>query len=88
MFLPLTIKGGPYISNKCGHQSSKFPKQEPTKFFTEDKAKIISDKVNAGHEINSQTLQKEIIKDLEINSYKDAMLKEPNRERDLVPMEE
>ena len=87
-FLPLTIKGGPYISNKCGNKSSKFPKQEPTKFFTEDKTKITSDKVNARHEINSHTIQKEIIKDLEIKSYKDAMLKEPDRKRDLVPMEE
>ena len=86
--MPLTIKGGPYISNKCGKKSSKFPKEEPTTFFTEDKAKIISDKVNARHEINGHTIQKEIIKDLEINSYKDAMLKEPNRKRDLVPMEE
>ena len=37
---------------------------------------------------NSHTFQKDIIKDLEINSYKYAMLKEPDRKRDLVPMEE
>ena len=87
--MPLTIKGGPYISNKCENKkSSRFPKYKLTKFFTEDKAKIISNKVSARHEINSHTTQKEIIKDLEVNSYKDAMLKEPDRKKDLVPMEE
>ena len=88
--MSLTIKGGPYISNKCenNYKSSKFPQYKLTKFSTEDKAKIISNKVNARHEIDSHTTQKEIIKDLEVNSYKDAMLKEPNRKRDLVPMEE
>ena len=87
--MPLTIKGGSYISSKCeDNKSSKFPKPKPTKFFTEDKAKVISNKVNTGHEINSHTIQKGIIKDLEVNPCKDAMLKEPNRKRDLVPMEE
>ena len=88
MFLPLTIKGCPYISSKCKNKSNKFPKHEPATFFTQDKAEIISNKVNARHEINSHTIQKEIIKDLEINSYKDAMLKEPDRKGDLVSMEE
>ena len=87
--MPLTIKGGHYISNKCeNNKSSKFPKYKHTKFFTEDKAKIISNKVNARHEINSHTTQKEIIKDFEVDSYKVAMLKEPNWKKDLVPMEE
>ena len=50
------MKGAPYINNKCeDNKSSKFPKYKLTKFFTEDKAKIISNKVNARHEINSHT---------------------------------
>ena len=57
-------------------------------FFTEDKAKTVSNKVNARHEINSHTTQKNLIKDLEVNSYKDAMLKDPDSKKNLVPMEE
>ena len=81
--MPLTIKGGPYISsNYANNRSKEFPKYKPTIFSTEDKAKIISNK------LSSHTIQKEIIKGLEVNSYKDVMLKEPNRKKDLVPMEE
>ena len=79
--MPLTIKGGSYISSKHEDNNEKFnksPKYKPTRLVTEDKAKIISDKVNTRHEINSHTIQKEIIKDLDISSYKDAMLKEAN----------
>ena len=43
--------------------------------------------MNTGHEIHSHTIQKNI-KDLKVNPYEDAMLKESNRKRDLVPMEE
>ena len=87
--MPLTIKGGPYISsNYANNKSKEFPKYKPTKLPTEDKAKIISNKVNAAHEINSHITQKEIIKGLEVNSYENVMLKEPNRKKDLVPMEE
>ena len=82
-FLPLTIKGGPYISsNYANNKPKEFPKYKPTKLSTEDKAKIISNKVNARHEINSHTIQKEIIKDLEVNSYKNVMLKDPNRKKE------
>ena len=90
MFLPLTIKGGSYISSKCegNNNSNKLPRDKPTRFVTEDKAKTISNKVNARHEVHSHTIQKEMIKDLKINSYKNAMLKESDRKRDLVPMEE
>ena len=81
--MPFTIKDGPYISsNYANNKSKEFPKFKPAKFSTEDKAKSISDKVN------SHTTQKEIIKDLKVNSYKDVMLKETNRKKDLVPMEE
>ena len=88
--MPLTIKGGSYISSKCEDNKenfSKLTKYKPTKFITKGKAKTISNKANAGHEINGQTIQKGN-KDIEVNCYKDAMLKEPNRKRDLVPMEE
>ena len=88
--MPLTIKGGSYISSKHEDNNDKFnksPKYKPTRFVTEDKAKTISNEANAGHEIHSHTIQKDI-KDLEVNTYKDAMLKESNRKRDLVPMEE
>ena len=88
--MPLTIKGGSYISSKLedNNNSSKVLKYKPANLVTEDKAKTISNKVNARHEINSHTIQKEIIEDVEVNSYKDAMIKEPDRKKDLVPMEE
>ena len=60
---------------------------KPTTFITEDEAKTIFNKANAGHERNGHTIQKDI-KGLELNPYKDAMLKESNRKGDLVPMEE
>ena len=88
--MPPTIKGGSYISNKHEDKNenfSKLPKYKPNRFFTEDKAKTVSSKANAGHEINGHTIQKDI-KGLEVNPYKDAMLKESNRKGDLVPMEE
>ena len=88
--MPLTIKGGSYISNKCEDKNenfSKLTKYKPNRFFTEDKAKTISSKAIAGCEINGHTIQKDI-KGLEVNPYKDAMLKESNRNGDLVPMEE
>ena len=89
MFLPLTIKGGFYISSKCegNEKFNKSPKYKPTRFAMEDKAKTISNEANARHEIHNHTIQKNI-KDLEVNPYKDAMLKESDRKRDLVPMEE
>ena len=88
--MPLTVKCGPYISNKHegnNENFSKLPKHKPTRFITEDKAKTISNKANARHEINGHTIQKGI-KDIEVNTYKDAMLKESDRKRGLVPMEE
>ena len=44
--------------------------------------------MNARQKIDSHTIQKEIILNLEVNSYKNAMLNEYNRKRDPVPMEE
>ena len=87
--MPLTIKGGPYSSSKCiNNKSKEFPTYKPTKSSTEDKAKVTSSRVNASNEINNHTTQKEIIKDLKINSYKDAMLKESDKKKDLALMEE
>ena len=88
--MPLTIKGGSYISSKYegNDNSNRLPKYKPTRLVTKDKAKTTSNKVNARHEVHRNTIQKEIIKDLEVNSYKDTMLKESDRKRDLVPMEE
>ena len=86
--MPLTIKGGSYISSKCEDNNenlSKLTKYKPTRFITEDKAKTISNKANAGHEINGHMLQKGI-KDIEVYPYMGAMLKESNSKR--VPMEE
>ena len=81
--MPLTIKGGPCSSSKCVNNST-----ECTKSSTEDKVKITSNRVNASNEISNHTTQKEIIKDLEINSYKEIMLNEPNKNKDQTPMEE
>ena len=102
--MPLKIKGGSYIRNSKDRNSSKFhiesskcensksnskiPKLKPAKIFTEDQAKIICNKVNARQKIDSHTIQKERISNLEVNSYKDAMLKEPDRKGNPVPMEE
>ena len=87
--MPLTIKGGPYSSSKCINNNSKeFPTYKSTKSSIEDKAKITSNRVNDSNEINNHTTQKEIIKDLEINSYKEVMLNEPDKNKDQTPMEE
>ena len=103
-FLPLKIKDGSYIrNNKDGNSSkshiesskcensksnSKIPKLKPTKILTEDQAKIICNEVNARQKIGSHTNKKEMISNLEVNSYKDAMLKESNRKRAPVTMGE
>ena len=44
--------------------------------------------MNVRQKIDSHTIQKEMISNLEVNSYKNAMLKESDRKRDPVPMEE
>ena len=67
---------------------SKIPKLKPIKILTEDQDKIICNKVNARQKIDSYTIQNEMISNLEVNSYKNAMLKESDRKRDPVPMEE
>ena len=87
--MPLTIKCGPYSSSKCiNNKSKEFPTYKPTKSSTEDKAKVISSRVNASNKINNHTTQEGIIKDLEINSYKDVMLRKPGKKKILAPMEE
>ena len=78
--MPLTIKGGP-----CSSSSSKCVN---TNSSNEDAIKITFSRANAGNEINNHTTQKEVLKDLEVNPYKEAILKEPNKNKDQVPMEE
>ena len=82
--MPLTIKDGPCSSCKCVNNNSR----ESTKSSTEDKAKVTSNRANTSSEIYNYTTQKEIIKDLEINSYKEVMLNEPDKNKDETPMEE
>ena len=87
MFLPLTIKGGPYNSSKCvTNRCKEFLTCKLTKSSTDNKVKVTSDRVNASNEIDNHTAQKEIIKDFEVNSYTDVMLSEPNKKKDLTPM--
>ena len=76
--MPLAIKGGPCISNsrKCINPSSK------------DTVKITFSKANDGIEMNKKYSSNETTKDLEINSNKKAILKEPKKNKDQVPMEE
>ena len=102
-FLSLKIKGGSYIrsskdknSSKSHIESSKYenskyskiPKLKPTRILTEDQAKIICNKVSTRQKIDSHTIQKEMMSNLEVNSYKDARLKESNRKGDPLLMEE
>ena len=76
MFLPLKIKGGSYIESSKDKNSkcNKIPKLKPTKILTEDQAEFICNKVNARQKIDSQTIQKEMISNPDVNSYKSAML--------------
>ena len=90
MFLPLKIKGGSY-TERSKDKNSKYnniPKLKPTKLLTEDQAELICNKVTAGQKIDSQTIQKEMVSNPDANSYKNAMLKESDKKRDPVPMEE
>ena len=89
--MPLAIKGGPCSSSKCvDNNSTKCSKSstEDKKSSPEDEVKTTSDRVNIGIEISNHTTQKEITKDLEINTYKEVMLNEPNKNKDQTPMEE
>ena len=91
--MPLASKGGPCSSSssKCVNNNftkSKISSTKNLKSPTEDTVKITSSRANAGNEINHHTTQEEIVKDLEVNSYKEVMLKEPNKNKDQVPMEE
>ena len=79
--MPLTITGGPCSSSKCVNNNStesKYSSTEDLKSSTEDTVKITSSRANASNEINNHKTQEEIVKDLEVNSYKEVMLKEPN----------
>ena len=77
-FLPLTIKGGP-----CSSNSSKYVNPS-----NKDIVKITFSKAKDGIEMNRKYSSNEITKDLDVNSYKEAILKEPNKNKDQVPMEE
>ena len=76
--MPLAIKGGP-----CSSYSNKYINSS-----NEDIFKITFSKANNGIEMNKKYSSNEIAKDLEVNSYKEAISKEPNKNRDQVPMEE
>ena len=76
--MPLAIKGGPCSSNSSKNIS-------PSK---EDIVKITFSKTDDGIEMNKKYSSNETTKDLEVNSYKEAILKEPNKNKDQVPMEE
>ena len=88
--MPIKIKGGSYIESSKDKNSkcNEIPKIKPTKIVTEDQPAFICNKVNARQKIDSQTIQKGIISNPDVNSYKNAMLKESDRKRDPVPMEE
>ena len=79
-FLPLAIKGG-----SCSNNSSKYVS---TNSPNEDIAKGTFSKANDGTEMNNHTAQKEVISDLKVNPYKEAVLKECKKNKDQVPMEE
>ena len=72
--MPLAIKGGRCISNSSKHVN-------PSCEYTFSKA-------NDGIELNTKNSSNKTTKDLEVNSYKEAILKEPSKNIDQVPMEE
>ena len=74
----LAIKGG-----LCSSNSSKYVNSS-----NEDIVKITFIKANDGIEMNKKYSSNEVTKDLEVNSYKEVILKEPNKNKDQVPMEE
>ena len=76
--MPLAIKGGPCISNSSKHVNPS----------GEDTVKTTFSKATDGIEMNKKYSPDEMTKDLEINSYKEAILKEPNKNENQVPMEE
>ena len=76
--MPLAIKGGPCISNSSKHINPS----------SENIVRITFSKANDGIEMNKKYSSNETTKDLEVNSYKEAILKEPNKNKDQVPMEE
>ena len=73
--MPLAIKGGPCISNSSKHANSS----------NKDIVKITFSKANDGIKMNKKYSPNEVTKDLEVNSYKEAIL---NKNKDQVPMEE
>ena len=76
--MPLAIKGGPCISNSSKHINS----------LGKDTVKITYSKANDGIGMNKKYSSDETTKDLEVNSHKEAILKESNKNKDQVPMEE
>ena len=89
--MPLTFKGGQSSSSKCVNNNSTESENSSTedlKSSTEDTVKITFSRANTSNEINNHTTQKEIIKDLEVNFYKEFMIKEPNKNKHQAPMEE
>ena len=76
--MPIPIKGGQCITNSSKHINPS----------GEDTVKITFSKADDGTEMKKNYSSDEMTKDLEINSYKEAFLKESTKNRDQVPMEE
>ena len=76
--MPLAIRGGSCISNSSKHIN----------LSSEDTVKITFSKANNGIGMNKKYSSNETTKDLEINSYKEAILKKPNKNKDQVLKEE
>ena len=76
--MPLAIKGGLCISNSSKHTNPS----------SKDTVKITFGKANDGIAMNKKYSSNETTKGLEVNSYKEAILKEHKKNKDQVPMEE
>ena len=86
--MPLKVKGGSLNRNS---NKSKNTSVKQVKFLTEDQEKFICNKVNAGKELNTKTIQQEIQQEInltEINTYKNAMLDDLNKKKDPTYIEE
>ena len=76
--MPLKIKGGSLSNVKYKYDKNQNVKH--VKFLTEDQAKFVCNKVNAGREINTKTIQQELT---ETDAYKNAILDDINKKKGL-----
>ena len=68
--------------------SPKNPASKPIKSLTKNKIKVTPNKTDIGNEIGRCTIKRQITRGSKINSYKGAILKEPNNNKGLTPMKE